>query len=48
MYTYQIQPEDTLLFRLKGLPSRAKALNLLTNRLCKELEWEGGEKITPP
>lgn len=44
---HNFDQEDTLLHGLKGQPLQNKQLNRITDRICKGLEWEGGEKITP-
>ncbi|WP_092504154.1 site-specific integrase [Virgibacillus subterraneus] len=43
----QLQPDDSLLYGLKGQPLQNKQLNRITNKICQELGWEGGERVTP-
>jgi site-specific recombinase XerD len=44
---FQLQPEDTLLYGLNGQPLKEKQLNRITNRINKELKWEGEKRVTP-
>ncbi|QGM30143.1 tyrosine-type recombinase/integrase [Bacillus sp. N3536] len=44
---YQLQPEDSLLFGLKGLSLQNKQLNRITDKICDYLEWKGSARVTP-
>ncbi|ALC85577.1 hypothetical protein AM499_06890 [Bacillus sp. FJAT-22090] len=44
---YQLIPEDSLLFGLKGLPLQNKQLNRITDKICDYLDWKGAERVTP-
>jgi site-specific recombinase XerD len=44
---HKLQPEDILLFGLEGLQLKEKQLNRITDRINKELQWEGDKRITP-
>jgi site-specific recombinase XerD len=44
---HNLQPEDQLLYGLSGVPLHSKQLNRITNRLNKELGWEGEHRVTP-
>lgn len=42
-----LQPENILLYGLNGQPLYEKQLNRITNRINRELGWEGEKRITP-
>jgi site-specific recombinase XerD len=44
---HKLQPEDSLLYGLEGLPLKEKQLNRITDRINKELNWEGEKRVTP-
>ncbi|WP_255298243.1 hypothetical protein [Brevibacillus dissolubilis] len=39
----QFNPDDTLLFGLKGQSLHNKQLNRITNKICEGLGWGGEE-----
>ena len=43
----ELQPDDTLLFGLKGEPLAAKQLNRITDKICSYLGWKDELRITP-
>ncbi|WP_232696360.1 tyrosine-type recombinase/integrase [Brevibacillus daliensis] len=44
---HKLQPEDVLLYGLKGIPLHNKQLNRITNKICEGLGWKGEDKVTP-
>ncbi len=42
-----LKPDDTLLVGLRGHPLQSKQLNRVTDFICRELEWNDQERITP-
>jgi integrase len=45
--THNLQPEDTLLFGMQGLPLQNKQLNRITDKICERLGWINEHKVTP-
>jgi integrase/recombinase XerD len=45
--SYDLAPDDQLLYGLAGKPLQNKQINFITNRINKVLGWKGDQHVTP-